>query len=317
MHAPSSLVAMRAHARAAAPRRRARAAGAPGAARSPSCWRWRRWCRPRPRERGRRAAPRRRWSRIAPRARARCGAPTALRGAGVPDRRERRSPWPPSSRPGALPLVVELGVAFDLVLLIARGGGLPAPDPRGVRHQRHRAPAGRCVTDLVAVLVLVAPLAPACGGALAVLAWRRRAAADRDRPRRRIATAAAALALPLARRAGARRRAPLTGLVVAASTRRGAVFLALDRGRRRGSAARSRPPTCAPPAARAPARSGRAPVYYVAFLALLGGAARGAARRQPRRRLDPARGDDRRLGAARRVQRQARARWRPGGSTSC
>ena len=100
-----------------------------------------------------------------------------------------------------------------------------------------------------------------------------------------------------------------------------------DRRGRASPACSSRPPTWRPCAPRSSPAGRRERCVLRRALRLLDGAARRAARRQPRRRLAADRGDDRRLGAARRLQREgtgaggrlevpdpdlARARHRPG-----
>ena len=139
--------------------------------------------------------------------------------------------------------------------------------------------------------------------ALAAAVRRPRAHADRVNVARRVPDRGGG-ARPRARRARPARRsrcaAPGTP-----STRPAGSFLARDRRRRAAQRAR----LAALPARRRPellpARARRAHRYYVAlqlfWAALLG----RAAGRQPRARVAAGRGHDRRLGAARRLQRQA------------
>ena len=46
------------------------------------------------------------------------------------------------SVPGGLPFVIELGVLFDLVLVVTVAAAFTQQDPRRARHRRHRPPAG-------------------------------------------------------------------------------------------------------------------------------------------------------------------------------
>ena len=160
------------------------------------------------------------------------------------------------------------------------------------------------MTDLVPVLAVVVPALPLVGALLALLARTPRqadrlavAAALADRCR-----GAGLAAIALARGGQPALRGQWY-LIDGAS----GVLLGGDRGRRTLQRAASRPPTCerSGTAAGSTAARSRSLVLRRA-LPLLGGAAGGADRRQPRRRLAAGRGDDRGVGAARRVQRPAR-----------
>ena len=96
------------------------------------------------------------WSRWASRPRwcaaprsSRCSASSSPRTASISARCPRR---------GGLPTFVELGLVFDLVLIVSVAGGVQREDPRGARHRRHHRCSEACVTDALAIAVPALPV---------------------------------------------------------------------------------------------------------------------------------------------------------------
>ncbi len=63
--------------------------------------------------------------------------------------------------PGALPAFIELGLVFDLVVVVSGRGRVQRQDPRGARHRRHVPAWASCVTEGLVIAVPAVPVA--CG----------------------------------------------------------------------------------------------------------------------------------------------------------
>ena len=210
--------------------------------------------------------------------------------------------------PGGASLAIELGVALDLMLDRARRGGLPRADLRRVRRGRHAPRWERFVTSRETARRRRGRSPRSRRWSLLASRPRRRVdrasrvAGGRRRPRR------SRVALAVAR---ARRPAATRGRRLARRRRRRRAAGRGDRHRRPRERCSCRRRTSPPAAARSSRPERRAADLLRRALRVLGGAARRPARRQPRCRLAPRRGDHRRVGAPRRLQRQA-ARARGG-----
>ena len=87
--------------------------------------------------------------------------PGALPGARVPRCRERPLPRARSPRPAGCRRSIELGLVFDLVLIVSVAAVFSDEDPRGARHRRHARCSEACVTDALAIAVPALPVAAA------------------------------------------------------------------------------------------------------------------------------------------------------------